>query len=80
MYGFCGISFPVIHQLSIINRDAVERHYLFKEGRIMEGFNWDSVLQSAIIGGIIGGGIGALYMIAKLAIRWVRTGSLRDKE
>jgi hypothetical protein len=46
----------------------------------MDGINWDSVLQSAIIGGIIGGGIGALYMVVKLAIRWVRTGSLKDKE
>jgi hypothetical protein len=46
----------------------------------MDGINWDSVLQSAIIGGIIGGGIGALYMVVKLAIRWVRTGSLKNKD
>ena len=45
----------------------------------MDGINWDSVLQSAIIGGIIGG-IGALYMVVKLAIRWVRTGSLKEKD
>jgi hypothetical protein len=42
--------------------------------------DWDSVLQSAIIGGIIGGGIGILYTVVKLAIRWVKTGSLREKK
>jgi hypothetical protein len=46
----------------------------------LAALNTDSILRSAIIGGIIGGGIGLIYAIIKLAIRWVRTGSLREKK
>ena len=50
----------------------------------MQGINWDSVLHSALMGGIIGAAIGLLYMIVrtilKYGFRWVRTGSLRAKK
>jgi uncharacterized membrane protein len=51
---------------------------------LLAAIDWNSVVRSGIIGGVIGLGIAIIYMVLRtlfiLLARWVRTGSFREKK